>query len=171
MGKRQRRIRARSAPGRVAGAAKEKARARSPSSKTACPATFSQESPCARGQRSSTRPRPDFLSTDFHAPRRGIGLVPGPDLVSFVAGCDVDSFGVGRASVPPTPPQRRRCSSHGARAAATMICMAARVRPYEPEDLEPIVALSLRAWEPVFASLHHVLGDRIFGLLGSRRLP
>ena len=49
MGKRQRRIRARSAPGRVAGAAKEKARARSPSSKTACPATFSQRKPLCPG--------------------------------------------------------------------------------------------------------------------------
>ena len=49
MGKRQRRIRARSAPGRVAGAAKQKARARSPSSKTACPATFSQRKPLCPG--------------------------------------------------------------------------------------------------------------------------
>jgi GNAT superfamily N-acetyltransferase len=36
------------------------------------------------------------------------------------------------------------------------------VRPYEEADLEAIVELSLRAWEPVFASMRDVLGDGIF---------
>jgi len=36
------------------------------------------------------------------------------------------------------------------------------IRPYEEGDLEAIVELSLRAWEPVFASLRQVLGDSIF---------
>jgi GNAT superfamily N-acetyltransferase len=36
------------------------------------------------------------------------------------------------------------------------------IRPYEDSDLEAIVDLSLRAWQPVFESLLHVLGDAIF---------
>ena len=36
------------------------------------------------------------------------------------------------------------------------------IRPYEESDLETIVELSLRAWEPVFTSLRQVLGDAIF---------
>ena len=36
------------------------------------------------------------------------------------------------------------------------------IREFEESDLEPVVALSLRAWEPVFASLREVLGDPIF---------
>jgi len=36
------------------------------------------------------------------------------------------------------------------------------IRPYEPSDLDAIVDLSLRAWEPVFESLRQVLGDPIF---------
>lgn len=36
------------------------------------------------------------------------------------------------------------------------------VRPLRPEDLDAVVALSLRAWEPVFASLRAVLGDPVF---------
>ena len=43
--------------------------------------------------------------------------------------------------------------------------MPARVRPYVSEDLEPLVALSLRAWAPVFASLQAALGERLFGRL------
>jgi GNAT superfamily N-acetyltransferase len=39
------------------------------------------------------------------------------------------------------------------------------IRPYDASDLEAIVALSLRAWEPVFASMRQVLGDAIFGRL------
>jgi GNAT superfamily N-acetyltransferase len=38
----------------------------------------------------------------------------------------------------------------------------ARVRRYQAEDLEPIVALSLRAWAPVFASLEEALGGELF---------
>lgn len=36
------------------------------------------------------------------------------------------------------------------------------IRPYEGGDLEPILAFSLRAWEPVFESLRNVLGDDVF---------
>jgi hypothetical protein len=35
-------------------------------------------------------------------------------------------------------------------------------RPYEASDLDAIVELSLRAWQPVFESLRQVLGDAIF---------
>jgi len=43
--------------------------------------------------------------------------------------------------------------------------MDARIRGYEPGDEEPVVALSLRAWAPVFDSLARVLGPEIFGRL------
>ena len=36
------------------------------------------------------------------------------------------------------------------------------IREFRKEDLGAIVELSLRAWEPVFASVRHVLGDDIF---------
>jgi GNAT superfamily N-acetyltransferase len=36
------------------------------------------------------------------------------------------------------------------------------VRSFEADDLEAIVEFSLRAWEPVFASLRDTLGDDIF---------
>ena len=36
------------------------------------------------------------------------------------------------------------------------------IRPYAPEDREAVIALSLRAWEPVHASLARVLGARIY---------
>jgi ribosomal protein S18 acetylase RimI-like enzyme len=40
------------------------------------------------------------------------------------------------------------------------------VRPFGEADLEPVVALSLRAWAPVFASLERVLGNSgIFALM------
>jgi GNAT superfamily N-acetyltransferase len=39
------------------------------------------------------------------------------------------------------------------------------IRPYDEADLDAIVELSLRAWEPVFASLRAVLGDAIFARL------
>jgi GNAT superfamily N-acetyltransferase len=39
------------------------------------------------------------------------------------------------------------------------------IRPYEERDLDAIVGLSLRAWEPVFDSLRRVLGDAIFARL------
>lgn len=39
---------------------------------------------------------------------------------------------------------------------------AIEIRPFQEGDLDAIVELSLRAWEPVFASLQEVLGDPIF---------
>jgi GNAT superfamily N-acetyltransferase len=36
------------------------------------------------------------------------------------------------------------------------------IRSFEESDLDPIVDLSLRAWEPVFESMREVLGDAIF---------
>jgi GNAT superfamily N-acetyltransferase len=43
--------------------------------------------------------------------------------------------------------------------------MPALIRQYRPEDEEPVVRLSLRAWAPVFASLRHVLGREMFARL------
>ncbi len=39
------------------------------------------------------------------------------------------------------------------------------IRPLEEHDLDAVVELSLRAWEPVFESLREVLGDPIFDRL------
>jgi ribosomal protein S18 acetylase RimI-like enzyme len=39
------------------------------------------------------------------------------------------------------------------------------IRPFRDSDLDAIVELSLRAWEPVFESLRAVLGDAIFARL------
>jgi GNAT superfamily N-acetyltransferase len=39
------------------------------------------------------------------------------------------------------------------------------IRPFQDSDLDAIVELSLRAWEPVFESLRAVLGDAIFSRL------
>ena len=36
------------------------------------------------------------------------------------------------------------------------------IRSFVEDDLEAVVAFSLRAWEPVFASVRAVLGDEIF---------
>ena len=36
------------------------------------------------------------------------------------------------------------------------------IREFAEDDLEAVVAFSLRAWEPVFASVQEVLGDEIF---------
>ena len=36
------------------------------------------------------------------------------------------------------------------------------IRPYDDRDAEAVVDLSLRAWEPVFASLEQMLGSEIF---------
>ena len=48
--------------------------------------------------------------------------------------------------------------------------MRALIRNYRPPDEEPVVALSLRAWAPVFASLEHALGRELFARLhGDRR--
>jgi len=39
------------------------------------------------------------------------------------------------------------------------------VRPFHESDLDAIVEFSLRAWEPVFESMHQVLGEAIFARL------
>jgi GNAT superfamily N-acetyltransferase len=41
----------------------------------------------------------------------------------------------------------------------------ARIRDYQAADGEAVVALSLRAWAPVFASMEQVLGHEIFARL------
>jgi GNAT superfamily N-acetyltransferase len=43
--------------------------------------------------------------------------------------------------------------------------MATGIRDYAPADEEAVVALSLRAWEPVFASLERELGSELFSRL------
>jgi GNAT superfamily N-acetyltransferase len=40
--------------------------------------------------------------------------------------------------------------------------MDALIREYRPQDAEPVVELSVRAWASVFASLEQVLGREIF---------
>jgi ribosomal protein S18 acetylase RimI-like enzyme len=40
-----------------------------------------------------------------------------------------------------------------------------RIRPYSPNDSVSVTELSLRAWEPVFASLRVVLGSSMFDRL------
>lgn len=40
-----------------------------------------------------------------------------------------------------------------------------RIRPFEPSDLDAVVELSLRAWEPVHESMRQALGDAIFARL------
>jgi GNAT superfamily N-acetyltransferase len=42
---------------------------------------------------------------------------------------------------------------------------AAVIRPFEESDLDAVVELSLRAWEPVFESMRAVLGNEIFARL------
>ena len=39
---------------------------------------------------------------------------------------------------------------------------ASQIREFREEDLDTVVAFSLRAWEPIFESLREVLGDEIF---------
>ena len=39
------------------------------------------------------------------------------------------------------------------------------IRSYDESDLDAIVELSLRAWEPVFESLRQLLGDAVFARL------
>lgn len=41
---------------------------------------------------------------------------------------------------------------------------ASDVREFVEDDLEAVVAFSLRAWEPVFVSIQAVLGDEIYFL-------
>lgn len=38
----------------------------------------------------------------------------------------------------------------------------ASIRPYAPADADVVVALSLAAWTPVFASFRAMLGDRLY---------
>ncbi len=40
--------------------------------------------------------------------------------------------------------------------------MRSTIRAYDPQDEDAIVALSLRAWAPVFASLDRELGRDLF---------
>jgi ribosomal protein S18 acetylase RimI-like enzyme len=40
--------------------------------------------------------------------------------------------------------------------------MAVTTRPIRDADVDAIVELSLRAWEPVFASIHDTLGEALF---------
>jgi GNAT superfamily N-acetyltransferase len=40
--------------------------------------------------------------------------------------------------------------------------MDALIREYRPQDAEPVVELSVRAWAPVFTTLEQVLGREIF---------
>jgi GNAT superfamily N-acetyltransferase len=42
------------------------------------------------------------------------------------------------------------------------VSAAVEIRPFHESDLDAVVEFSLRAWEPVFASLRRVLGDAIF---------
>ena len=44
----------------------------------------------------------------------------------------------------------------------TMTDDAIQIHDFREEDLDAVVAFSLRAWEPVFESLREVLGDKIF---------
>jgi len=39
------------------------------------------------------------------------------------------------------------------------------IRPYTPEDLEPILELSILAWDPVFQSFKNVLGPQIYPII------
>jgi GNAT superfamily N-acetyltransferase len=45
------------------------------------------------------------------------------------------------------------------------VSAAVVIRPFRDTDLDAVVELSLRAWEPVFESLRVVLGDAIFARL------
>jgi len=45
---------------------------------------------------------------------------------------------------------------------STVVAEETMIREFRPDDLEAIIEFSLRAWEPVFASLRDVLGDDIF---------
>ena len=43
--------------------------------------------------------------------------------------------------------------------------MQTAIRPLGPGDVEAVVRLSLQAWAPVFDSLAHAMGPRLFGRL------
>jgi ribosomal protein S18 acetylase RimI-like enzyme len=40
-----------------------------------------------------------------------------------------------------------------------------RVRPFDDQDADAVVSLSLRAWAPVFASIERVMGSEVYRLL------
>jgi GNAT superfamily N-acetyltransferase len=50
------------------------------------------------------------------------------------------------------------------RACASITSMTTDIRNYAPPDEEAVVALSLRAWTPVFASLEQALGGELLAL-------
>lgn len=56
-------------------------------------------------------------------------------------------------------------TEHQAASGFTMSRVPDVTRPLEDADLEEVVALSLRAWAPVFASLEATLGPKVFALL------
>jgi ribosomal protein S18 acetylase RimI-like enzyme len=43
----------------------------------------------------------------------------------------------------------------------TRLCDDIAIRAYEPADRDAVIALSLRAWEPVFTSVNGLLGDQL----------
>lgn len=45
------------------------------------------------------------------------------------------------------------------------VVVAITIRPIADEDIEAVVAFSLRAWRPVFESFERVLGSRIYKLV------
>lgn len=49
-----------------------------------------------------------------------------------------------------------------------MSAPAIEIRDFRKDDLDAVVEFSLRAWEPVFASMRQVLGDAIFDRLHRR---
>jgi GNAT superfamily N-acetyltransferase len=51
------------------------------------------------------------------------------------------------------------------RECASIAVMTTNIRNYAPSDEEAVVALSLRAWAPVFASLEQALGSGLFARL------
>lgn len=46
----------------------------------------------------------------------------------------------------------------------TLRPMEISIRTYAPEDREAVVALALRAWEPVHASMEKVMGSEVYAL-------
>ena len=43
--------------------------------------------------------------------------------------------------------------------------MAVTIRAFTRDDIEPVIRLSLAAWEPAYASFREVLGPEIYGLV------
>src|SRR5215212_3443392 len=59
----------------------------------------------------------------------------------------------------PTPARRPR---HGRVSLRVAVADEPMIRAFHQDDLGAIVEFSLRAWEPVFSSVRHVLGDDLF---------